>query len=88
MKHFEEEKLKIIKNKIINLDQRNILELGVQRGNSTKMFLEVCNQNNGYLTSIDIEDCSCVSIDKRWNFIQSSDDNFDFINPKIDKKKI
>ena len=86
MKFFEKEKLEIIKNKIIDIKNINILELGVQRGNSTKMFLELCEQNNGQLTSIDIEDCSYVSNNEKWEFIHSSDDNFDFISEKIIKK--
>mgnify|MGYP001192443393 CR=1 FL=1 len=39
MKFNEFEKLEIIKNKIQNILNLNILELGVQKGNSTKMFL-------------------------------------------------
>ena len=81
-----EKKLDLIKEKIINLKQPEILELGVQNGRSTKMFLEICNLNDGYLTSIDIEDCSSVSNDKRWNFIHSSDDNFELIDQKIQHK--
>ena len=36
--------------------------------------------------SVDIEDCSSVSNDKRWTFIKSRDDNFDFIKSKIPEK--
>tara|TARA_B100000035_G_C20853651_1_gene488568 strand:+ start:79 stop:714 length:636 start_codon:yes stop_codon:yes gene_type:complete len=87
MENSKNEKLEIIQQKIFNLKEPKILELGVRRGDSTKMFLEICNQNNGYLTSIDIEDCSKVSDDKRWNFIHSSDDNFEFIRNKIHDTK-
>ena len=87
MKYFEKEKLEIIKSKIVNIKNLNILELGVQNGNSTKMFLEICNQNDGYLTSIDIKDCSSVSEDKRWKFIFSSDDNFQYIDKFIYNKR-
>lgn len=79
MKLYEKEKLEFLKNKISSIPNPNILELGVQNGNSTKMFLEVCEKNDGFLTSIDIDDCSNVSKSSKWNFIQSSDDNFDFI---------
>jgi len=65
----ENKKLKIIKNKVLKLDKPNILELGVQNGNSTNMFLEICNQNDGYLTSIDIDDCSNVSNDKKFDVL-------------------
>ena len=60
-----------------------ILELGVQRGTSTKKFLDICNKNNGKLFSVDIDDCSKVSDDKNWNFFHSRDDNFEFIKSKI-----
>jgi len=79
VKLYEKEKLEFLKNKISSIPNPNILELGVQNGNSTKMFLEVCEKNNGFLTSIDIDDCSNVSKSSKWKFIQSSDDNFDFV---------
>jgi predicted O-methyltransferase YrrM len=85
MKYKENEKLDIIKNKISKIPKPNILELGVQKGNSTKMFLDLCEKNDGFLTSIDIEDCSNVSNSQKWKFIQSSDDNFDYINQFIKK---
>ena len=79
MKLYEKEKLEFIKKKISNIPNPNILELGVQSGNSTKMFLEICEKNDGFLTSIDIDDCSNVSKSSKWKFIQTSDDNFDFV---------
>jgi len=79
VKLYEKEKLEFLKNKILKIPNPNILELGVQSGNSTKMFLEICEKNDGFLTSIDIDDCSSVSKSSKWKFIQSSDDNFDFI---------
>ncbi len=82
------EKLDIIKEHILDIHKINILELGVRKGNSTKMFLDVCERNDGYLTSIDIEDCSKVANNnKRWNFIHSSDSNFDFVNKFISNSK-
>ena len=63
-----------------------ILELGVQNGRSTKKFLEICNKNNGWLFSVDLDDCSKVSNDKRWKFFQSRDDNFEYIKSNIPKK--
>lgn len=81
------EKLDIIKEHILHIHKINILELGVRKGNSTKMFLDVCERNDGHLTSIDIEDCSKVANNKRWNFIHSSDSNFDFVNKFISNSK-
>lgn len=63
-----------------------ILELGVQKGRSTKKFLDICKKNNGKLFSIDIEDCSNIVNDKSWNFYQTRDDNFDYIKSKIPEK--
>ena len=47
-----------------------ILELGVQKGTSTKKFLDICSNNNGKLFSADIDDCSKVSNDENWKFFQ------------------
>ncbi len=71
--------------KINSIQNINILELGVQRGTSTNIFLNICEKNDGYLTSVDIDDCSKVSNSERWNFIHSRDDNFSFIKDKINK---
>ena len=78
-------KIKYLKNKINNIKDLQILELGVAEGNSTKMFLEICDKNNGNLLSVDIDDCSNVSNNSRWKFIRSSDDEFELINSKIQK---
>ena len=53
-------KLDYIIKKIKHIDKIQILELGVQYGFSTKKFIELCNSNNGFLTSVDIKDCSDV----------------------------
>jgi len=74
-----EYKQKIIENlisKIKHIKNISIIELGVQRGISTKLFLQICKKNKGKLYSVDIDDCSKVSKDKRWIFIRSKDDNF------------
>ena len=76
-----ENKLDYIIEKIKNIQKIQILEQGVQNGSSTKRFIKLCNINDGFLTSIDIDDCSKVIKSDRWKFIHSSDDNFE----KIDK---
>ena len=63
-----------------------ILELGVQKGRSTKKFLEICKKNNGELFSVDLDNCSNVSNDKIWHFYQTRDDNFKFIKSQIPEK--
>ena len=80
-----EVKLDYIIEKIKNIQKIQILELGVQCGASTKKFIELCNTNDGFLTSIDIDDCSNVIKSDRWKFIHSSDDNFDKIDKIIPK---
>ena len=80
------QKLKIIREYIKNIDKPFILELGVREGVSTKMFLEVCDKNNGNLISVDILDCSKISNNPRWKFIHSSDDNFELINKLLNQK--
>ena len=80
-----ESKLDYIIEKIKNIQKIQILELGVQSGASTKKFIELCNANNGFLTSIDIDDCSNVIKSERWKFIHSSDDNFEIIDKIIPK---
>jgi predicted O-methyltransferase YrrM len=71
---------------IENFQKPNILEFGVQNGRSTKKFLEICKKNKGFLTSIDIADCSHLFIDKNWTFIRSRDDDFEYLEKKIPKK--
>jgi len=71
---------------IRKINKPMILELGVQKGRSTKKFLEICETNKGKLFSVDIDDCSNVSNNKNWEFYQTRDDNFEFIKSKIPKK--
>ena len=72
--------------KINNIQNINILELGVQRGTSTNIFLEICEKNEGFLTSVDVDDCSKVSDSDRWKFIRSRDDDFLLIRNNINKE--
>ena len=83
--HYINEKLNYIYKKILNIKNIQILELGVQKGKSTKKFLKLINKNKGKLISVDINDCSKVSKNKKWKFIHSSDDNFKYIDKFIKK---
>ncbi len=56
---------------IKGVPNRKILELGVQNETSTHKFLELCNKNNNYHYSVEIDDCSKVSDDSRWNFMKT-----------------
>jgi predicted O-methyltransferase YrrM len=78
--------INFVYEKIKHIKEPNILEFGVREGVSTKMFIKLCEAHLGNLYSIDTKDCKSVSKSKRWNFIQSRDDNFDFIKNKIPEK--
>ena len=78
--------INFVYEKIKHIKEPTILEFGVREGVSTKMFIELCEARLGNLYSIDTKDCKSVSKNKRWNFIQSRDDNFDFIKNKIPEK--
>ena len=84
--NLQENKIDYIIKKIKHIKNIQILELGVNKGISTKKFLKLCELNNGFLTSIDIDDCSTVAKSDKWNFIHSSDDNFEFIDKAIKEK--
>ena len=78
-KKLEDELLPLIRD----IQKPIILELGVQRGNSTKKLLKLCESNNGHLYSLDVNDCSNIIDNKKWTFIKSRDDDFEFVNTKI-----
>lgn len=56
-----------------------ILELGTGKGQATTVFLKACEEKNGKLVSIDINDCSDVSDHGSWTFVQSDSRAKDFI---------
>ena len=68
---------------ISNIKKPKILEFGVENGRSTLKFLELCHNNDGNLFSVDVVDCSKITNDSRWFFLQTRDDNFDLIKSKI-----
>lgn len=76
----------IIGDDLVNFRNPVILEFGVREGISTSYFIEVCKKNNGKLFSVDISDCSKLYDDHCWNFIQSRDDNFEYLKKKIPEK--
>ena len=43
-------------------------------------------KKNGKVFSVDINDCSNVSVDENWKFYKTRDDNFEFIKSKIPNK--
>ncbi len=85
MKGHYRKPMNFVYEKIKHIREPTILEFGVRGGVSTKMFIELCEARSGNLYSIDANNCESVSKSKRWNFIQSRDDNFDFIKTKHQK---
>ncbi len=79
--------LNFILQPILNIDSPQILEFGVsERGMSTSIFLDLCKKNKGKLISVDTNKNSRKFQDTNWQFINTRDDNFDFIEKYIDKK--
>ena len=83
----ENSHLRIMTDFLNNKENPKVLELGVERGTSTKAFLCYLEKKNGKLFSVDIQDCSKVSDSKNWNFIQSNDLNYDYILETFDEIK-
>ena len=78
---------KLIQKDIENKKNIRILEFGVNFGDSTKFFLDICEKNNGNLISVDTEDCRSEISSIRWKFIKSRDDNFEKIEQIVDNEK-
>ena len=68
---FAANQLLYMHKEIIKRSSPRILELGVDRGQSTKVFLNAINgKSSAHLVSIDIRDCSKVSDSKYWTFLK------------------
>jgi hypothetical protein len=76
LKQFLVEDLKKIQN-------INILEFGVRKGISTRLFLDIAKSNNGQVYSVDVDDCSKLFKDKNWKFFKTRDDNYYYIQKNI-----
>ena len=76
----------IVVSQLESLKNSTILEFGVKEGRSTKIFLQHCEKNGGKLYSIDVNDYKDKFNDSNWTFIQSRDDNFDYLENKLPKK--
>jgi len=74
---------KTIAKEIQNLRNSNILEFGVRKGISTRLFLDHAKETNCKLYSIDNVDYSAMLDDKNWKFIKDRDDNFDNLKKQI-----
>ena len=76
-------RLKFIYKEIQNIKNIRILELGVRAGISTSLFLKTCEDNDGRMISIDIDDCGHLYKNDRWNFICTRDDYYEKIDKEI-----
>ena len=73
-------------NYLKSLTDPVILEFGVRYGQSTQLFLDICEKDNGFLYSVDIDDNSRKFNSKKWKFIHGRDDNFKLVESYIPKK--
>ena len=55
-------------------------------GVSTKKIIKICEKNNGFLHSIDVEDYSNVSNSQNWKFHKTRDDNFEYLDQILNFK--
>lgn len=74
-----------LKKDLLKIENPQIVEFGVREGRSTKLFLDLCEKNNGKLFSIDVDDYSNLYKNKNWQFIRSRDDNFNFLEEILPK---
>jgi predicted O-methyltransferase YrrM len=79
--------LRIMTDFLDSKDNPKVLELGVERGSSTKAFLWYLEKTNGKLFSVDIADCSKVANSKNWQFLQSNDLHSNYILDKFEEIK-
>ena len=75
-----------LKKDLFKINNPQIVEFGVREGRSTKLFLDLCDQNNGKLFSVDIDDYSNLFTNKNLKFIKSRYDNFDFLENILPKE--
>ena len=76
----------LLNEKLKDKKRMTILEFGVREGISTKLFLDIVEKKDGSLYSIDIEDSSHLFDSKKWKFIKSRDDNFEYLKDLIPKE--
>jgi len=74
-----EDHIDLMINFVSKKQNPTILEFGVERGSSTKKFIDFAEKNSGKVFSVDITDCSKVSNSKNWKFLQSNDLNIHYI---------
>ena len=63
-----------------------ILEFGVRHGVSTKLLLYICEEKNGFLYSVDVDNYENKFQSNKWKFIHGRDDNYELVEKFIPKK--
>ena len=86
MSNYQKKLEEFILNDIKSTKNLMILEFGVRFGESTKKFIDILEANGGHLYSVDVEDCKNISTSEKWTFIQSRDDNFNYLEKILPKK--
>ncbi len=76
----------IIPQEFLNKENINILEFGVEKGNTTELFIGLSEKNSGSTISVDVIDYANLFKSSNWQFIKSRDDDFEFLNSFISKK--
>ena len=71
---------------LLKLKEPQILEFGVRHGQSTELFIEICEKTNGFLYSVDIDNYENKFSSKKWKFIHGRDDNYELVEKFIPKK--
>lgn len=86
MSNYQKKLEEFILNDIKSIKNLTILEFGVRFGESTKKFIDIIESNGGHLYSVDVEDCKNISTSQKWTFIQSRDDDFNYLEKILPKK--
>ena len=71
---------------LLKLKEPQILEFGVRHGQSTELFIDICEKTNGFLYSVDIDNYENKFSSKKWKFIHGRDDNYKLVEKFIPKK--
>ena len=79
--------LRIMTDFLLEKSNPSILELGVERGSSTKAFVWFAEKVNGKVFSVDIDDCSKVVHSPNWKFLKSNDLDKNYILKNFDEIK-
>ena len=74
------------KKELLEINNPQILEFGVRHGQSTKLFLDICEKKNGFLYSVDIDNYENKFLSNKWKFIHGRDDNYELVEKFIPKK--